>query len=121
MINTELPNSHRVELTPTVAIQRVRGFLSWQLEIRIGYENRMLRGEATLPPYFIVKEKCRLALQDFDLQALSRKAFAYAYAEQQRFPEERQPFVQVIQTEKVEWDSPSTARCLKGDRVNTVS
>lgn len=114
MTSTSLPNTHRVELTPAVAITRVRGLLGWKLEASIGYENRILRGEVTYPPFFIVKQKCRLSLADFDLEALTRKAFGYAYEELHRYPEERQSYVQVIQTEKVNWDSPSTARCFLG-------
>lgn len=110
MTHTERPNTCRVELTPMVKIQRVRGLLEWRLEVQIGYENRIVMEATTAAPFFIVKERCRISLPDFDLQSLARKAFGHAYAEQQGYPEERQPFVQVIQLEKVEWDSPSTAR-----------
>lgn len=111
MTSAEQPNTHRIELTPYIGINHKRGLLGWQLEASIGYESRILRGETTYPPFIIIKEKLHHSLGEFNLQALTEKAFGHAYAEQQRLPEDRQSFVKVIQAEKVEWDSPSTVRC----------
>lgn len=117
MTSNEQPNTHRIELTPYIAINRKRGLLGWQLEASIGYESRILRGETTYPPFIIIKEKFHQSLGEFNLQALTHKAFGHAYAEQQRLPEDRQSFVTVIQTELVKWDSPSTERCFSWEKA----
>ena len=119
MSTFDRPNTYRVELTPMLRIHRVRDLLEWKLDVQIGFENRIVQGEATCPPFFVVKEKCRLTVAELDLRGLTRKAFGYAHTEQQDYPEERQPFVTVIQQEKQEWDSPATSQWFGLSRAAT--